>query len=168
MKRYIYAFDTTEAARKAVADFRTRGIKEEAISLIARSDIEMEKIPPKFLDASTDFGHALARGTALGGATGLVAGMIALAIPPLGITMAGPALLAFLGGGALVGAWSSSMFGAGLADEVRRKFDDEIEAGRTLLVIDSDGDNDAIIATTLAGGDDRHLVWQSEVKTPVK
>ena len=168
MKRHIYAFDTTEAARQAIAEFRSRGIKEDAISLIARSDIEMEKIPAEFLDASTDFGPALARGTAIGGATGLVAGMIALAIPPLGITLAGSALFAFVGGGALVGAWSSSMFGAGLADEVRRKFDDEINAGRTLLVIDSDGHNDATITATLASANDRHLVWQSDVKTPIK
>lgn len=164
MNRYIYAFDTTQAARDSVNVLRARGISDKAISLIARSDIELDEIPSRFLDASTDFVPALTRGAAIGGVTGLCAGLIAIAIPPLGITLAGPALLGFLAGGAVVGAWSSALVGASVPDEIRRKFEDEIEAGRTLLVVDVRTDNEAVIASTLADGTDRHLIWQSELK----
>ncbi|HEX6832522.1 MAG TPA: hypothetical protein VF132_03220 [Rudaea sp.] len=166
MKRFIYAFDTADAAREAVRTLRAEGLDDRSLSLIARSDIEMEEVPSRLLDASTDFMPALARGAALGGATGLVAGLIAIAIPPLGITMAGPAIVGFLAGGAVIGAWTSSMAGAGVPDEIRRKFEQEIESGHTLLVADSDGKNDAVIAAAMAQGSDRHLIWQSEVRTP--
>jgi hypothetical protein len=166
VKRYIYAFNTAEAARASIVDLRAHGIDDKHISLIARSDIELEEVPKRFLDASTDFMPALARGATLGGITGLFAGLIALAIPPLGITMIGPALIGFLAGGTLVGAWSSALVGASVPDEIRRKFEDEIKAGRTLLVVDSDGNNDAVIAATIIEGTDRHLVWQSEITTP--
>jgi|SRR5450432_857117 len=165
MKRYIYAFDTVESARAAVTVLRQNEIGEKCISFIARSDIQLEKIPDRFLDASTDFMPALGRGVAIGGVTGLFAGIVAMAIPPLGIAMAGSVLLAFFGGGAVLGAWTSALIGSSVPDPVRRKFEDEIKAGRTLLVIDSSGDNEAIITTLMTAGADRHLVWQSDIHT---
>ena len=165
MKRYIYAFDSPESAHTAVIALRLNSIDEKAISLIARSDIQLEKIPERYLDASTDFVPALGRGVAIGGITGLFAGLVAMAIPPLGIAIGGSALLAFFGGGAILGAWSSALVGASVPDPIRRKFEDEIQAGRTLLVIDSNGSNDALITGLMATGENRHLLWQSDIHT---
>lgn len=166
MKRYIYAFDSADAARSAVKLLRRQGIDDECISLIARTDIELEEIPARFLDASTDFAPALGRGAALGGITGLFAGIIAMAIPPLGIAMGGPALIAFFTGGALLGSWASALVGAGIPDEVRRKFEAEIEAGHVLVVIDSKPATDRVIESTMSLEGNRHLIWQSDLKTP--
>ncbi|HZP67407.1 MAG TPA: hypothetical protein VFB32_13985 [Rudaea sp.] len=166
MKRYIYAFDTPEAAHSAVQTLRERGVSEKCISLAARSDIQLEKIPDRYLDVKHDFMPALGRGAALGGVTGLFAGLVAMAIPPLGIVLGGAELLSFLAGGAVLGAWLSSMVGASVPDEVHRKFEDEIKAGRTLLVVDSDGRNDTLVAAAMAGNANHHLLWQSNVGTP--
>ena len=163
MKRYIYAFDSAESARAAVMTLRLNGIDEKCVSLIARADIQLDEIPEKYLSAPTDFMPALGRGAAIGGITGLFAGLVAMAIPSLGIAMAGPALLAFFGGGAVLGAWSSALVGASIPDSIRRTFEDEIQAGRTLLVIDSNGNNDALVTALMATGEDRHLVWQSGI-----
>lgn len=163
MKRYIYAFDSPESAHAAVIALRLNGIDEKYISLIARADIQLEKIPERFLDASNDFVPAIGRGVAIGGITGLFAGLIAMAIPPLGIALGGSALLAFFGGGAMLGAWTSALVGASVPNEIRRKFEDEIQAGRTLLVIDSHAGNDALIIGLMATGEDRHLMWQSDI-----
>ena len=165
MKRHIYAFDSVEPARAVIANLKQAGISEEQLSLIANSQTEIEQVPGKYLDASKDFIPAAARGAAIGGATGVLAGLIAMAIPPLGIAMGGAALVGFLAGGAAVGAWSSALVGASVPDEVRRQFEDEIKAGRILLVVDSDGSNDAEILAVLGSGSDRHLVWQSEIET---
>lgn len=162
MKRFIYAFDTADAARDAIGMLRRRGVGEDKLSLVARSDIELEKVPSRYLDARTDFVPALGRGAAFGGITGLVAGLIAMAIPPLGITLSGPVLLGFLAGGAAVGAWSSSMIGSSVPDEIRRKFDDEIKAGHSLVVVDSDGSNERAVVTAMSGLNP-HLLWQSDV-----
>jgi hypothetical protein len=40
--------------------------------------------------------------------------------------------------GALTGGWASALVGASVPDPVRRKFEDEIEAGRILVVLDGD------------------------------
>jgi len=163
MKRYIYAFDSIEPARAAVTRLRQSGVDDKCISLIAKSDIQMEQIPDRYLDASTDFVPAVERGVAIGGITGLVAGLIAMVIPPFGIALGGGALLAFTAGGALLGAWSSSLAGASVPDNIRRQFEDEIENGRILLVVDSSPANDAAVMNILGTGTDRHLLWQSAV-----
>jgi hypothetical protein len=166
MKRYVYAFDSPRAACGAVNVLRGHGISDEAISLVARSSIELQEIPSRYLDVSTDFIPALRRGAAVGGVIGLCAGLIALAMPSLGITMAGPALIGFFAGGAVLGAWSSALVGSSVPDAVRRKFEDEIEAGRTLLVVDSWHHNDSLIMQAMAEGEDRHLIWQSRLSIP--
>jgi hypothetical protein len=40
--------------------------------------------------------------------------------------------------GALVGSWSSALVGATVPDPVRRNFEEEIEAGRVLVVIEGE------------------------------
>jgi len=165
MKRNIYAFDSPESAHAAVIALRLNGVDEKCISLIARADIQLEKIPERFTDAPTDFVPALGRGAAIGGVTGLFAGLVAMAIPPLGIAVGGAALLAFFGGGAMLGAWTSALIGSSVPDAIRRKFEDEISAGRTLLVVDSNGANDALVTALMATGEDLHLVWQNDIHT---
>lgn len=162
MKRYIYAFDTSASAREAVKRLVESGLDEAKISLIARTDIQLDRIPDRFLDARTDFAPAIARGAAVGGTTGLFAGIVAMTIPALGIAIGGPALIGFLAGGALLGAWSSSLIGSSVPDLVRRKFEDEIAAGRTLLVVDATKGEEAFIAELMARSSDHHLLWQSD------
>ena len=166
MKRRIFAFDSAAAARAAVAHLRGVGVSDKCISLIARSDIELDDVPKELLDASSDLVPALGRGAALGGATGLIAGIVAMAIPPLGVAIGGPVLLAFLAGGAAIGAWSASLAGASVPNDVRRKFEDEIQKGRILLVVDSVRDDMVHVRSLLSGISDGHLIWQSETSTP--
>jgi hypothetical protein len=134
--RRIYATPNLAAAQAALAAARDTGIERDALSLIARSDIEMEAVSDDLREAHTDTIPAALRGAAGGGAVGLVAGLIAVAVPPLGITLAGAGLMA--GIGALVGSWSSALVGASVPDPVRRRFEEVIEAGQILLVVDAD------------------------------
>lgn len=69
---------------------------------------------------------------------GLLAGLVAVAFPPLGVTLAGAAIMTV--GGALVGTWASALVGSSVPDPIRRKFETEIEAGKILLVIDAEED----------------------------
>jgi hypothetical protein len=50
-------------------------------------------------------------------------------------------------------------------DEIRRKYADELTAGRILLVVTTrHADTDATLAHAMADRHDRHLVWQSEMR----
>ncbi|MGN6094242.1 MAG: hypothetical protein ACTHOL_17975, partial [Luteibacter jiangsuensis] len=130
--RRVYSTADMAQARRALAAAREAGVPDEDLSLIARHDIELEAIPENRKDEHSDFMPAAVRGVAQGGATGLLAGLVAMAIPPLGITIAGA--LGVAAAGAAVGAWSGALMGAAVPDPVRRKFEGEIEAGRILVV----------------------------------
>jgi hypothetical protein len=134
--RHVFATSGVTAAHAAMGAARAHGIDDDDLSLIARADIELENIPDERKQVTMDFVPAAWRGTVTGGAAGLLAGLVALAIPPLGVTLAGAGAIALLG--AMVGTWSSALVGASIPDEVRRTFEREIEEGRILLVIDGD------------------------------
>ena len=134
--RHVFSVPDLATAEGALNAARGAGLSDDNLSLIARSDIELESIPDHLKDAATDFMPAALRGTATGAAAGLLAGVVALAFPPFGITLAGAALLTV--GGAAVGTWVSSLLGSTVEDPVRRKFEAEIAAGRILLVIDAE------------------------------
>ncbi|QNN46191.1 hypothetical protein H9L17_13590 [Thermomonas brevis] len=132
--RHVYSTQEMAHARKAIAALHMRGIGNDAISLVARSDVEMDRIPDTLKEADTDSVPAAVRGMELGGATGLLAGLAAVAFAPFGVTLAGAVAIGAMG--ALVGGWSSALMGAALPDPVRQQFDDEIQAGRVLVLAD--------------------------------
>lgn len=136
--RYVFSTRDVAHAREALAALHMAGIGNDAISLVARSDIELERIPDSLKEADTDAVPAAVRGIGLGGATGLLAGLAAVALAPVGITIAGA--LAIGAVGALVGGWSSTLMGSALPDAVRQQFEDEIQAGRILVLVDADED----------------------------
>jgi hypothetical protein len=166
MRRHIYAFDTPHAARAAIEQLHGCDIGDHDISLIADSRTELEEIPRRYRDASTDFVPALGRGASVGAAIGLCGGLVALMVLSLGINPAFIALFGFVGGGALVGAWVSALTGASVPDQIRRTYADELCGGRILLVVCSrHSDTDYKIAHAMTDRHDRHLVWQSELTT---
>ena len=132
--RYVFSTRNVAHTREAIAALHMVGVSNEAISLVARSDIELERIPDSMKEADTDAVPAAVRGMGVGGATGLLAGLAAIALAPVGITIAGA--LAIGAVGALVGGWSSALMGSALPDAVRQQFDDEIARGRVLVVVD--------------------------------
>ncbi|KAF1701626.1 hypothetical protein [Pseudoxanthomonas suwonensis] len=141
-QRHIYSSPNLAAAQAALGAARDAGIDRDDLSLIARADIEMDAVPDDLREAHTDMVPAALRGAAGGGAMGLVAGLVAVAVPPLGITLAGAALMT--GVGAAVGSWSSALMGATVQDPVRRKFEEAIEGGQVLLVVDGEEEQLAI------------------------
>ncbi len=146
--KHVFLAQDVEQARAAVAALRDAGIDHHDIALVARSDIELDAIPDALKEADTDLVPAALRGVGIGGATGLLAGLAAVVFTPIGITLAGAAAIGAMG--ALVGGWSSALMGSALPDPVRQKFDNEIAAGRILVILDADADTHARIEAPLA------------------
>jgi hypothetical protein len=133
--RHVFSVPDIEAADAVMKLARESGIEDGDISLIARSDIELEAIPDERKVVEGDFYPAAVRGV-LGGATaGLLASVVAVAIPPLGLTFAGAAAMTL--GGAAMGGWASALAGSAVPDPVRRAFQNEIAQGRVLVVLDA-------------------------------
>lgn len=134
--RHVFSVPDLAAAQDALRAAREAGLTDDNLSLIARADIELNSIPDLLKDAATDFMPAALRGAATGAAIGMVAGLVAMAFPLLGVSVAGVALLTI--GGAAVGTWVSALLGSTVDDPVRRKFEQEIKAGRILVVLDAE------------------------------
>ena len=146
--RHVFSAQDVAQARSAVLTLREQGIGVDDISLVARSDIELERVPDVLKEADTDFLPAAMRGIGIGGATGLLAGVAAVVFTPIGITLASAAAIGAMG--ALVGGWSSALMGSALPDPVRQQFDDEISAGRILVLVDADEATQARVTAALA------------------
>jgi len=135
MKRLCFLSPDVEHATAVVQDLKEDGIEEKHIYAIARSDVPMEQLPDGGPD-DNDFLPAFERGVALGGATGVFLGLLALAFPPAGFVVGG-------GGVALLGMMSASvgglltgMAGASFSSTRLKRFEGEIENGKILIMVD--------------------------------
>ncbi|TPG10706.1 hypothetical protein EAH75_06735 [Rhodanobacter glycinis] len=145
--RHVFSTHDIGAAESAVRALRQAGLADDCISLIAQHDIENQQIPEDRQDASDDFGRGGIKGVLTGGGSGLLVGLVALAVPPLGLTLAGAAVMTIAG--AAVGGWVGMLTGASEPGAVRRKFEDEIAAGRVLVIIDGDAASLAVADAAL-------------------
>lgn len=114
--------------------------------MIARSDISLEKIPDDRQVVEGDFYPAAIRGALGGGGVGLLAGVVALVLLPIGITV--PGVVGIGLAGSALGTWATALAGSSVPDPVRRKFEEEIQGGRILVVID--GEQEQLSAATRA------------------
>lgn len=137
--RHVYVVSNIETARKALNAARVEGISNDDLSLIARSDIELDRIPDNRKAADTDFMPAAVKGMGLGAGTTLLAGLVATVVAPIGLTLAGVGALALAG--AAIGGWSAALVGSALPDPIRQKFDDHIKRGDILVVVDGEADH---------------------------
>jgi hypothetical protein len=134
-KRHAFVVDSLDEAKRCVSAARRLGLADDAISVVARSDSELQPLPDDLHEASPmDTVPAAVRGLAGGGATGLLLGLVAAAIPGLGVTLGGAALIGVLG--ASIGTWSASLMGSAIPNEVRRELEDSIAAGKLVVVLD--------------------------------
>lgn len=134
--RHVYSASELAIAHAAMDAARRSGVDNDGVSLIARSDIELEAIPDDRKVVDGDFYPAAIRGVTGGAVVGLLAGLVAVAVPPIGLTLAGAGLTTLAG--AAMGGWATALAGSAVPDPVRREFEKEIAAGRILVVLDAE------------------------------
>jgi len=145
--RCVFSTPDLAAAHSAMDAARDAGIDDKDISLIAREDIELDQIADHRLVDHNDSNPGAVRGIGLGGGTGLLLGLIAVAVPPLGLTVAGVGAMAVAG--AAMGAWTGALVGFNVPDAVSRAVEEQIEAGRILVVVDAEADHLQRVRTSL-------------------
>jgi hypothetical protein len=92
MKRLCFLSPDVPHARNAVAALREAGIGDRHLYVVAKHGIDLEDLPDAGPE-DNDFLPAYERGLALGGAGGLLAGLVVMAFPPAGLTLGGGALI---------------------------------------------------------------------------
>ncbi|RFA31240.1 DUF1269 domain-containing protein [Alkalilimnicola ehrlichii] len=136
MRRLYFLVPSVESAKAIVTELLLNHVPEEKIHVIAKEGTPLEDLPEARLRESSDLIPALERGAAIGGATGALAGLAAVALPGLGLVVGGGTVLALtaLGGG--VGAWASSLQGISTPNSQLTQFQDDIEKGQLLMLVD--------------------------------
>lgn len=135
-RRLYFLVPDIDCARQIVDALLLERIEERNIHVIAREDTPLEDLPEAGLLQKTDLVKAAERGIAVGGATGLLAGLVAVSFPPAGLVLGGGAVLLTTLIGAGFGAWASSLIGAGLPNSELRHFEKAIQSGQVLMLVD--------------------------------
>ena len=122
--------------KRVVDDLLLAHIDWQNIHILANPDVSLEDLPQAEIAQKSDVMAAMTRGTAVGGLSGMLAGLIAIALPPVGLTLAGGAILATTLTGAGIGAWAGGLIGVSVPNSSLEQFEDAIKRGELLLMVD--------------------------------
>lgn len=136
MQRLVVLVPDLPTTRNIVDDLLLARVKEEDIHIIAKEGIPLEDLPEAGLKEKTDLMPALKRGLAAGSAAGLLAGLVAVLLPGGIIAAGGAVILAATLAGAAVGALASSLIGISIPSQEVRKYEEAIERGELLMLVD--------------------------------
>lgn len=138
MRRLYFLVPTVESAGQIVNELLLARVEERHIHVVGRDHHALEEanLPEASLLEESDFIPALERGLALGGATGLLAGLAAVTFPPAGLILGGGAILGISLAGAGVGAWLASMVGVSIPNSQLKAFEGALDRGELLMMID--------------------------------
>jgi len=134
MRRLYFLLPNLDITHTVVDELLLARVEERHIHIIAKEGTPLQDLPEANLIQKSDFVPAMERGVAMGGATGVVAGLVALAFP--GVVIGGGALLAMGLAGAGMGAWLGGMIGMDVENSHIKKFEAAIQSGHILVLVD--------------------------------
>lgn len=137
MKRRLYfLLPDVATSRQVVDELLLARIEERHIHVLAKEGTPMEDLPEASLLQKSDFVHGVEQGIAVGGATGALAGIVAVTFPPAGLVLGGGAILATALAGVGIGAWVSGMVATDIPNSRLKDFESAVEAGELLMMVD--------------------------------
>ena len=134
----VQSFATEAEAEDAVRDLLDAGFTADEVSVVAQDAERAEAVTGDTAeDVAAGTGIGAVTGGVLGGIIGLLVGAAAIAIPGIGIVVAGP-LAAALGGaglGAITGGIAGALAEIGVSDEDAAYYHERYAAGDILIVV---------------------------------
>ncbi len=135
MRRIYFLAPNMEISKKVVEELLLAQIEARHIHVLAKEGTSMEDLPEASHLQKSDLIPALEQGLAVGGATGMLVGLAAVALPGVPV-LAGGALLVTTLTGAGFGAWVSGMIGTSVDNRRIQQFEEAIEKGEFLFMVD--------------------------------
>ena len=145
-------FRDRDSAERAYRSLPARGYSERDVNLAMSDDTRRRYFPEG--GAETELGSKAAEGAGVGGAVGATVGAIAaalaavgtsIAIPGLGLVIAGPAAAALAGAGAggVTGGLIGALVGWGIPEERVKHYEAGIKQGGIVMGVTPRSDEDA-------------------------
>jgi uncharacterized protein (TIGR02271 family) len=139
-------FDSHAEAERAVAELRAAGVRDSALSVIARHDSGQGDYGDANTHEAKEKGEGALKGALGGGAVGALLGIAALAIPGVGPLAAAGAIAASAvpeavalgaGAGALAGGLSGLLAKHGVSEDDARYYEGRINDGGVFVSVDT-------------------------------
>ena len=136
MRRLYFLMPDITSTHNLVNDLLLSHVEERYIHVIAKEGTPMEELPEASIFQKSDFVPAVEKGLTLGAVTGVICGLVAMSFPPAGLIIGGGAVFAMGAAGAGLGGLLSSMIGISLPSSRLKRFENALEEGEFLVLID--------------------------------
>ncbi|MBI4205401.1 MAG: DUF1269 domain-containing protein [Betaproteobacteria bacterium] len=135
-RRLYFLLPDVESARNMLNEMLLARIEERRIHFLAKRG----SLPPELPEASvlqkTDIVHGAQLGIVIGGVAGTLGGLLVVFFPPGGVSLQLVTVLIAALLGALFGAWVSSMAASAVPNSQLVRFQDDIDRGKVLMMVD--------------------------------
>lgn len=135
MRRTYFLAPGIETTHKIVDELRANEIEDHHIHIVAKRGTPLQDLPEAIPLQKSDIIPAMERAVAIGGTTGLLAGLVAVALPT-GLVLGGGAIVASTLAGAGIGAWSGGMVGLNVGNTRLKPYEEAVEKGELLILLD--------------------------------
>jgi hypothetical protein len=146
MRRLYFLVPDTRVGKKVVDELLLAHVEWKHIHVVAKRGTPLEALPEASYWQKSDVIPALLRAVPVGGATGLLCGLVGLALEPHLVVAGGAVLLAASLAGVGVGAMLGGMVGLNVGSTRLKAFEQAIERGELLVI--ADVPRDAVEAIT--------------------
>lgn len=135
-RRLYFLLPDVDSARRTADDLLLARIEDRHMRFLAKRGTDLGELHEASYLQKTDLVHGAGIGLMLGGIGGLLLGAIIVAYPPEGTNPKLVAVLIAAIVGGVLGAWMSSMAAAAVPNSRLKQFQDDIERGKVLLMVD--------------------------------
>jgi len=147
-------FRDRESAERAYNSLSSRGYSKDDVNLVMSDDTRKRHFGDDDSSSSTELGNKALEGTgagsAIGGTLGAIVGAVAaigtsVALPGLGLVIAGPlaAGLAGAGAGGLTGGLLGALVGSGIPEDRAKEYESGVKEGGIVMGVHPRNDEDA-------------------------
>jgi len=135
-KRLYFMLPSFDSARSVLDEMLLARIEERHIHFLARRGTLPADLPEASALQKTDMVHGAELGLVVGGGVGAAAGLVAVLMPPEGISLQFVTVLLTALFGSMFGMWVSSMVGTQVPNSRLKAFHADIERGQVLTMVD--------------------------------
>jgi len=134
-KRLYFLLPDLPDAKTVVDELLLARIDDHHIHVMAKEGTQLGDLPEATLFQKSDFIHSIETGMIIGGISGLIGGIVAITALQSG-SMMGIIVLGCTVFGAGFGIWTSGMIGSSIKNTRLREFEQSMEEGRILIMVD--------------------------------
>ena len=135
-KRLYFMLPSFDSARSMLDELLLARIEERHIHFLAKRGTLPHDLPEASALQKTDMVHGAELGLVVGGCVGAAAGIVAVLMPPAGVSLQLVTVLLTAIFGSLFGVWVSGMVGAQVPNSRLKAFHADIERGQVLMMAD--------------------------------